>query len=104
MMEVIASSVYTAWFRRLRDRQAKARIAKRIRRLMLGNSGQFRALKNGVYELKIDYGPGYRVYYTQYGAALVLLLCGGDKSSQQDDITEATRIAKLWKDGTHEQA
>jgi len=98
LVEVIKSSVYDAWLRSLRDRQAKARIAKRIRRLILGNPGQFRALKGGIFELKIDYGPGYRVYYTQHGNALILLLCGGEKSTQSADIAEATRIARLWKE------
>jgi len=100
--DVVKTNVYDHWFKRLRDRQAKVRIAQRVRRLILGNPGQYRVLKGGVCELKIDYGPGYRVYYTQRGATLLLLLCGGDKSSQHDDIEEALRIAKLWKDTPHD--
>ena len=98
MLEIIKSGTFDAWLRSLRDRQARARIEVRIRRLSLGNPGLSRALKNGLFELKVDYGPGYRVYYTFKNQALVLLLCGGDKPSQQDDIKLATRIAKQWDD------
>lgn len=95
--EVLKSSTFDAWLRALRDRSAKAKIEVRIRRLSLGNPGQFRALKNGINELKIDHGPGYRVYYTFKGKALVLLLCGGDKSTQNKDIHLATEIAAGWE-------
>ena len=96
MLEIIKSGTFDAWLRSLRDRQARARIEVRIRRLSLGNAGQSRALKDGLLELKVDHGPGYRVYYTFKNQTLVLLLCGGDKSTQQDDIKLATRIAKQW--------
>ena len=69
----------------------------RIRRLSLGNPGQFRSLRNGINELKIDYGPGYRVYYTFKGKTLILLLCGGDKSSQRKDINLAMEISSCWR-------
>ena len=95
--EVLKSSTFDAWLRALRDRSAKAKIEVRIRRLSLGNPGQFRALKNGINELKIDHGPGYRVYYTFKGKTLVLLLCGGDKSTQSKDIPLATEIAACWE-------
>ena len=98
MYEVLRSSTFDAWLRSLRDRDAKARIEARIRRLSLGNPGQFRSLKNGIHELKIDHGPGYRVYYTFKGSALVLLLCGGDKSTQSKDINIAASIAAYWED------
>ena len=98
MLEIIKSSTFDAWLRSLRDRQAKARIEVRIRRLSLGNAGLSRALKDGLFELKVDYGPGYRVYYTFKNQTLVLLLCGGDKTTQQDDIKLASRIAKQWED------
>ena len=78
----------------LKDRQARARVQDRLLRLRYGNPGQHRILKGGVYELKIDYGPGYRVYYTQRGEVLVILLCGGDKTTQATDIKAATRMAK----------
>ncbi|QXL85802.1 type II toxin-antitoxin system RelE/ParE family toxin [Comamonas sp. NLF-1-9] len=97
MYEVLKSSTFDSWLRGLRDRDAKARIEVRIRRLSLGNPGQFRALKEGVNELKIDHGPGYRVYYTFKGKTLILLLCGGDKSSQGKDIRLAMDIAASWE-------
>ena len=92
--EVLKSRTFDAWLRALRDRSAKAKIEVRIRRLSLGNPGQFRALKNGINELKIDHGPGYRVYYTFKGKTLVLLLCGGDKSTQKRDIRRAIEMAR----------
>ena len=96
MLEIIKSGSFDTWLRGLRDRQARARIEVRIRRFSLGNPGFSRALKDGLFELKIDHGPGYRVYYTFKNHTLVLLLCGGDKTTQQDDIKLATRIAKQW--------
>lgn len=81
----------------LRDRQARARILLRIDRLSLGNPGQHRNLANGISEMKIDHGPGYRVYYTMRGSKLIVLLCGGDKTSQQEDIAKAIRIADAWE-------
>ena len=80
------------WLRALHDVQARARIRTRIDRLSLGNLGQHRVLDGGVVELKIDWGPGYRVYFGKIGKAIVLLLCGGDKRTQQQDI----RIAKAY--------
>jgi putative addiction module killer protein len=100
MLEIIKSDTFDAWLRSLRDRQAKARIEVRIRRLSLDNPGQHRSLKNGINELKIDYGPGYRVYYTFRNQTLVLLLCGGDKSTQDQDIKSALRILKQWENLT----
>ena len=100
MLEIIKSDTFDAWLRSLRDRQAKARIEVRIRRLSLDNPGQYRSLKNSINELKIDYGPGYRVYYTFRNQTLVLLLCGGDKSTQDQDIKTALRILKQWKNLT----
>ncbi len=94
MIEVRQTEVFTAWFAGLRDAQAAKRIVVRIRRLADGNPGQVRALKGGVREMKIDYGPGYRVYYTQRGQRLVILLCGGDKRTQDADIAAATAMAK----------
>jgi putative addiction module killer protein len=94
MVEVRSSTDFDAWFDALRDRQAQARITVRIRRLQEGNPGQHRVLKGGVVEMKIDFGPGYRVYFTQRGGELVLLLAGGDKSTQQHDVQLALRLAK----------
>jgi putative addiction module killer protein len=81
----------------LRDRQAQRRIDVRIFRLANGNAGQHRALTGGVIEMKIDFGPGYRVYFTQRGTELVLLLIGGDKATQQRDIETALELAKEWQ-------
>lgn len=93
MMELRKTDQYDRWLRDLRDAQARARINARIRRLMDGNPGQHRVLSGGVREMKIDHGPGYRVYYTERGGVLVILLCGGDKSTQQADIDHALRLA-----------
>ncbi|HEY2293101.1 MAG TPA: type II toxin-antitoxin system RelE/ParE family toxin [Thermoanaerobaculia bacterium] len=82
------------WKSRLADRVARARIQVRVDRLVHGNPGQHRVLTDGVCELKIDFGPGYRVYYTERGGALIVLLAGGDKSSQQKDIKMAIELAK----------
>ena len=97
MYETLKSSTFDAWLRALRDNDAKTKIEVRIRRLSLGNPGQFRSLKNGINELKIDYGPGYRVYYTFKGKTLILLLCGGNKSTQNKDINLATEISACWE-------
>ena len=94
LIEVRQTEVYTRWFSRLRDRRARARIDLRIRRLSLGNPGDVRPVGAGVSELRIDYGPGYRVYFVRRGSALVILLAGGDKSSQQRDITRARDLAR----------
>ena len=93
MMEIRQTDTYSGWFRRLKDLRAKARIDIRIRRLSLGNPGDVKPVGNGVSEMRIDYGPGYRVYYVERGAAIILLLCGGNKSTQAADIKEAKRLA-----------
>ncbi len=94
MVEVRKTAVFEAWFASPRDRQAQARITVRVRRLQEGNPGQHRVLTAGVVEMKIDFGPGYRVYFTNLGAELVLLLAGGDKSTQQQDILTALQQAR----------
>ena len=93
-VEVRQTDVYARWFGRLRDRQARARIDIRIRRLALGNPGDVRPVSEGVSELRINYGPGYRVYFVRRGQSLVILLAGGDKSSQARDITRARSLAR----------
>ncbi len=93
MVEIRQTEVYSRWFRRLRDREAKVRIDSRIRRLSLGNPGDVRPVGEGVSEMRIDYGPGYRVYFSQMGEALVILLAGGDKDSQERDIRRAQELA-----------
>ncbi len=93
-MRVRMTEIYRDWTDGLRDRAGRARIQVRIDRLTHGNPGQHRNLTDGVSELKIDFGPGYRVYYTERGDELVVLLAGGDKSSQSRDIELAIRLAK----------
>ena len=85
------------WLRKLKDRQARLRILERLDRLSHGNPGDVKGVGQGVRELRLTYGPGYRVYYTQHGAAVVLLLCGGDKSTQQQDIARAHQLAAGWR-------
>lgn len=93
MIEVRQTDVYAAWYAALKDRQARARIDVRIRRLSLGNPGDVRPVGEGVSELRIDYGPGYRVYFVQRGERLVVLLAGGDKGTQDRDVRLALQLA-----------
>ena len=97
-MRVEKTDQYREWLDALRDRTGRARILVRVDRLIEGNPGQHRDLTDGVSELKIDVGPGYRVYYTHRGNRLVLLLAGGDKSTQQKDITTAIKLAGEFKE------
>ena len=97
MLEVLKSATFEKWFNGLKDRQAQARITARISRLALGNAGDVKPVGSGVSEMRIDCGPGYRVYFQQRGPAIALLLCAGDKSTQDADIRRAIRIAKDWK-------
>lgn len=94
MIEVRQTEVYARWFENLKDRRAKARIDIRIRRLLLGNPGDAKPVGGGVSELRIDYGPGYRVYFVQRGPRLVILLAGGDKRTQGRDIEKALGLAR----------
>jgi len=88
------TTCYLQWINSLRDRASRARIQVRVDRLVHGNPGKHRNLKAGVSELKIDVGPGYRVYYTQRGDELIILLAGGDKSTQQNDLHIAIELAR----------
>lgn len=94
MLEIRETKIYARWFSKLRDRRAKARINTRIRRLSLGNPGDVKPVGEGVSELRIDYGAGYRVYFVQCGAAVIVLLAGGDKRTQQQDIKQALELAR----------
>jgi putative addiction module killer protein len=93
MIEIREHYDFVAYMRDLRDMNAKVRIAQRIRRLALGNPGDVRAVGEGISELRIDYGPGYRVYYKRRGEVLIIVLCAGDKRSQDSDILNAKQIA-----------
>lgn len=97
MTELIRSATFDRWLSGLRDRRAVARIAARLDRLASGNSGDAQPVGDGVSELRINYGPGYRVYFIQRGPVLIILLCGGDKSSQDRDIKQAKVLAEQWK-------
>ena len=94
MIEIRQTEAYARWFENLRDRQARARIDARIRRLSLGNPGDVKPVGEGVSELRIDYGPGYRVYFVPRGQTLVVLLAGGDKRTQDRDIKTAIDLAR----------
>jgi putative addiction module killer protein len=94
MMEIRQTDVYAAWFSSLRDQRARARLDVRIRRLSLGNPGDVRSVGEGVSELRIDYGPGYRVYFVQKGSVLIILLAGGEKSTQRRDIQAALELSR----------
>ena len=93
-MKVLMTEVYRAWIDALKDPTSRARIQVRVDRLVHGNPGHFRHLTEGVSELKIDAGPGYRVYYTERNGILIVLLAGGDKSSQAKDIQRALQLAR----------
>jgi putative addiction module killer protein len=92
-MEIRQTELFARWFSGLRDRQASRRIQARIDRLQVGNPGDARPVGAGVSELRIDYGPGYRVYFVQRGRTLIILLAGGDKRTQQKDIAAAIEMA-----------
>ena len=95
MITVRQTKPFAEWFGALRDERARARIDARIRRLSLGNPGDVKPVGEGVSEMRIDYGPGYRVYFRQQGDEIVILLCGGDKRSQERDIRLAKKLASL---------
>jgi putative addiction module killer protein len=88
---------FQEWLDSLRNLNARVKIEKRLGRVASGNMGDYRSLGGGVYEFKIDYGPGYRVYFGQIGATIVLLLCGGDKSTQEQDILKAREYLRDYE-------
>lgn len=94
MIEIRQTETYSQGFSNLRDRQAKARIDIRVRRLSMGNPGDVKPVGKGVSELRIDYGQGYRVYFIQRGETLIILLAGGDKQTQERDIKTALNLAQ----------
>ena len=93
MKKVSQTKLYMKWYSRLKDRVARMRIAVRIRRVQSGNVGDAKPVGDGVFELRFNFGPGYRVYYTERGDEIIILLAGGDKSTQQSDIEAAKRLA-----------
>ena len=97
MKTILETEVYSRWIDSLRDKRAQLKIDIRVKRLAAGNPGDCKNVGNGVSELRIDYGPGYRVYFTQVDNVIVVLLIGGDKSSQRKDIEHAKELAKRVK-------
>jgi len=96
-MLIQTSDVFDEWLANLRDERARARIVDRIERAQGGNLGKCEPVGNGVSEMKLDFGPGYRLYFIVEGRTLVVLLCGGDKSTQKKDIRIAHQLAQDWK-------
>lgn len=94
MNAILTTPQFDQWFRRLRDPQGKARVNARLRRISLGHEGDIKALGSGVSELRIHSGPGYRIYLTRRGQEVIILLAGGDKSSQEKDIQLAKSLAE----------
>ena len=97
MVQIIRTEEYASWSRSLRDDRARAKIALRVDRLALGNPGDVKPVGGGVSEMRIDYGPGYRVYYGRHGDSIILLLCGGTKNGQSRDIKKAKALFETWK-------
>jgi putative addiction module killer protein len=98
MLEIRQTAVFTEWFEGLRDRRARLAVTARLDRLAFGNLGDVRPVGEGVSEMRIHYGPGYRVYFIQRGPAMIMLLCGGDKSTQAKDIKNAKLLANNLED------
>jgi putative addiction module killer protein len=99
MLELKQTETFRKWRTQLRDARARALIASRLDRLAFGHVGDARPVGQEVSELRIHYGPGYRIYFSTQSSAIIVLLCGGDKSSQSGDIEKAKRLAKDWSKG-----
>jgi putative addiction module killer protein len=98
MIEFRQTETFRRWRIRLKDQRIRALIASRLDRLAFGNPGDVRPVGSGISELRIDHGPGYRIYYKRRGETIILLLCGGDKRTQANDIETAKRLAKEWSE------
>ncbi len=94
MVELRQTEEFSGWLHRLKDADAVARIVGRIRRMETGNPGDTRSVGHGILEMRIDYGPGYRIYHVHRGTQIVILLCGGDKRTQRQDIKRAQKLAE----------
>jgi putative addiction module killer protein len=99
MIEFRQTETFRKWRTRLKDERARVLIASRLDRLAFGNPGDVKPVSRGISELRIDYGPGYRVYFMRRGSEIIILLCGGDKSTQATDIKTAKRLALNWSEG-----
>lgn len=98
MVELKQTETFRKWRSRLRDERARALIASRLDRLAQGHAGDVESVGDGISELRIHYGPGYRIYFQQRGNTIIVLLCGGDKSTQAKDIKAAKRLGKMWSE------
>jgi putative addiction module killer protein len=96
VIEIRQTVIFARWLATLRDRGVRARISVRIRRFEAGNPGNVKSVGDGVSEMRLDTGPGYRLYFTRRGTEVVILLCGGEKGSQSSDIARAKQLAKEW--------
>lgn len=99
-MDILTTSVFDMWFGKLKDLRGKSRIQARIDRIAFGHFGDVKSVGEGILELRIFYGSGYRIYFRQYGDTVIVLLAGGDKSSQQKDIEHAKQLVKEIEDFT----
>ena len=97
IIEIVESGTFKRWLDSLRDRRAVARIDARLRRVSLGHIGDAQSVGDGVFEMRVHYGPGYRLYFVREGRQMVILLCGGDKDSQERDIRQAKELAREWR-------
>ena len=104
MLELKQTETFRRWRLQLKDERTRAVIASRLDRLAFGNSGDAKPVGEGISELRIDYGPGYRIYFQRRGSSFVILLCGGDKSTQSRDIQTAKRLAKRWREADEGEA
>ncbi len=95
--EILETDVFKDWHNKIKERKTHQVITVRIRKMAFGNLGKIRSLKDGLFEAKIDYGPGYRLYFLNQGEKIIVILCGGDKGSQQSDIKKAKEMAKELK-------
>jgi putative addiction module killer protein len=95
--QIFQHETFKTWLANLKDRQAAIRILSRIRRISIGNFGDHKFVRDGIHEMRVDYGPGYRIYYMRHGASVVVLLAGGDKRTQSADIKLAAELAKTWE-------
>ncbi len=98
MIELKQTEVFERWESKLKDKRLRLTIATRLNRLVYGNAGDVKPVGDGISELRIDYGPGYRIYFHRRGNRIIILLCGGDKKSQPKDIAAAKLLAKEWSD------
>ncbi len=98
MKTILRTEIFDQWLRKLKDSRGKARIIERIRSAERGNFGDSKSIGNGVFEMRINFGPGYRVYYSRIGDIVYVLLCGGSKRNQQRDITKAQDLVQLLKE------